>query len=58
MLAAHIRNSGAPLIVRTGSLGLSNGVHVDCGSSRDNISGVAMIDGVGAAMRASTSCLS
>jgi hypothetical protein len=54
-LAAHIAPTGASLTVRIDYLSLSSGTFVDCGSSRDNISGVAIIGGVQTPVRATTS---
>ncbi len=54
-LASRIRHGGAPLVVRIDTLSFSSGTHVDCGSSRDNISGVATIGGVQTPVRATTS---
>jgi len=42
-LAGRIAPNGATLTVRIDYLTLSSGARVDCGSSRDNISGVAII---------------
>jgi len=54
-LASRIRHGAAPLVVRIDYLSFSSGTHVDCGSSRDNISGVATIGGVQTPVRATTS---
>ena len=53
-LAGRISPKGAPVMLRIDYLTLSSGI-VDCGSSRDNISGVAIIGGVQTPVRASTS---
>ena len=50
----NVRN-GAALIVRIDYLTLSSGARVDCGSSRDTISGVAIIGGVQTPVQATTS---
>ena len=54
-LAGRIAPNGATLTVRIDYLTLSSGARVDCGSSRDNISGVAIIGGVQTPARATTS---
>ncbi len=53
-LAGRMARNGATLTVRIDYLTLSSGAVVDCGSSLDNISGVAIIGGVQTPVRATT----
>ena len=56
-LAGRIATKGATLRVRIDYLSLSSGTFLDCGSSRDVISGVATIGGIETPVQATRSYL-